>query len=314
MNKQKSQEMNFMLKNRSRKEMLQILRTMQGRVPYALTNDYMFRAIFQSNLKALKGLLSAILKIPIEDILNVEILNPIELGKSITDKTTILDIRLELNNQVIINLEMQVAAQKYWVERSLLYLCRCYDNLEKGQDYGTLKKAIHIGILDFTLFEDNKALHSLYQLMDAETSYIYTGKFQLHVVDLTQLEDAAEEEKKSDLYYWAKLFKTITWEELTDMAEKSESMLETIFTLHEMTEDEKIKEQCAARERYEHDWITNYNAGREEGREEGIEAFILDNLEDGKTEEVIIAKLGKRFQLEHAEARKYFEKYASKID
>ena len=50
--------------------------------------------------------------------------------------------------------------------------------------------------------------------------------------------------------------------------------------------------------------------GREEGREQGIEALILDNLEDGKSEEVIIGKLVKRFGLEPENAKKYFDKYA----
>ena len=53
--------------------------------------------------------------------------------------------------------------------------------------------------------------------------------------------------------------------------------------------------------------------GRTEGREEGIEALILDNLEDGKPEEVIINKLVKRFGLQLETAREYFEKYSKEI-
>lgn len=47
--------------------------------------------------------------------------------------------------------------------------------------------------------------------------------------------------------------------------------------------------------------------GRTEG---GIEALILDNLEDGKPEEVIIGKLVKRFGLEPDTAKEYFDKYS----
>lgn len=50
--------------------------------------------------------------------------------------------------------------------------------------------------------------------------------------------------------------------------------------------------------------------GIERGIEQGIEALILDNLEDGKSEEVIISKLVRRFGLKVETAREYFDRYA----
>lgn len=46
-----------------------------------------------------------------------------------------------------------------------------------------------------------------------------------------------------------------------------------------------------------------------QGREEGIEAFILDKVEDGIAEETIIDKLKKRFALDDKTARQYYETY-----
>jgi len=48
--------------------------------------------------------------------------------------------------------------------------------------------------------------------------------------------------------------------------------------------------------------------GIKEGIKEGIKAFILDNLEEGKEEQLIIEKLKKRFQLSENEAHLYIEK------
>ena len=45
------------------------------------------------------------------------------------------------------------------------------------------------------------------------------------------------------------------------------------------------------------------------GIEKGIEALILDNLEDGRAEAVILEKLKKRFQLDDYKAKQYFSKY-----
>lgn len=53
-----------------------------------------------------------------------------------------------------------------------------------------------------------------------------------------------------------------------------------------------------------------YQDGREEGREEGIEMFILDNMEECVSRERIIEKLQRRFRLNQEEAEAYFERYA----
>lgn len=52
------------------------------------------------------------------------------------------------------------------------------------------------------------------------------------------------------------------------------------------------------------------NEGIEQGIEQGIEALILDNLEDGKSEEAIVNKLVRRFRLETEDAKAYFDKSA----
>ena len=65
---------------------------------------------------------------------------------------------------------------------------------------------------------------------------------------------------------------------------------------------------------WEEQWLDGKSEGIEQGIEQGIErgieALILDNLEDGRTEEVIINKLIKRFEMKAEDARRYFDKYA----
>lgn len=49
--------------------------------------------------------------------------------------------------------------------------------------------------------------------------------------------------------------------------------------------------------------------GMKAGMETGIKILIQDNFEEGKTKEVIIEKLIKRFELPKEEAEAYFHKY-----
>ena len=48
---------------------------------------------------------------------------------------------------------------------------------------------------------------------------------------------------------------------------------------------------------------------REEGREEGIKALIINNLEEGKSKKIIIGKLVKRFELQEKAAIEYFDRF-----
>lgn len=98
------------------------LQNASGPFDYPLTNDYMFRSLCQKNNKALKGLLSALLRIPPEQIHSVVITNPIVVGEACPDKEFRLDVRVELNGNAIINIEMQVANLHDWPERSISYL------------------------------------------------------------------------------------------------------------------------------------------------------------------------------------------------
>ncbi|SFC59457.1 hypothetical protein [Butyrivibrio sp. YAB3001] len=50
--------------------------------------------------------------------------------------------------------------------------------------------------------------------------------------------------------------------------------------------------------------------GKEEGKEEGIRLFIIDKLEDGISEEVIIKKLQKIYSMDEKEAEDYYKRYS----
>ena len=106
-----------------------------GPIDYGFRNNYMFRTALQLSQKALTGLISSLLHLPPSAIKSVTITNPIALGATIEDKDFILDTNVLLNNNALINLEMQVNNLYNWPERSLSYLCRNFDQLNKGQNY-----------------------------------------------------------------------------------------------------------------------------------------------------------------------------------
>ena len=110
---------------------------------------------------------------------------------------------------------MQVVNYHDWSERSLNYLCRLFNNLNKGDDYSTTLPAIQIGILDFTPFPENPSFYSKNLMMDTETHHVYSSKFAIHVLDLKQINNASSEDKHWGLDNWARLFKATTWEDVS---------------------------------------------------------------------------------------------------
>ena len=68
------------------------------------------------------------------------------------------------------------------------------------------------------------------------------------MVDLTQIDNATEEDRASKIDYWARLFKAKTWEELQMLAQNDEFLQEAAASIRIANEAEIVREQCRARE------------------------------------------------------------------
>ena len=212
-----------------------------GELDYRLTNDCMFHVVFQKNPKALRGLCASLLHIHPEEIRSVEVLNPFEFKTMPTDKTFILDLKVMLNDDSLINFEVQVVDEADWPERSLTYACRTFDQLKKGESYLEVKPVRHIGFLDYDLKGFTPEFYATYQLLNVKNRELYTGKFALSVVNLNQIELATKEDRKYGIDHWARLFKATTWEAIKKMAQENEYISSAAETMFESSQDESMR-------------------------------------------------------------------------
>ena len=217
-----------------------------GKIDYRLMNDCMFHVVFQKNPKALRGLCASLLHMHPEEILSVEVLNPIEFGEQPKDKEFILDLKVKLNNDRILNFEVQVIDEKNWPERSLSYACRTFDQLQKGQSYLDAKPVWHIGFLDYDLEHLSPEFYATFKLLNVKNHEIYSSKFVLSVVNLNQIKLATEEDRKYGIDHWAQLFKADTWEAIKEMAQENEYVSDAAETLLQSNQDLKIRSYCEA--------------------------------------------------------------------
>lgn len=176
---------------------------------------------------------------------------------------------------------MQVAGRLNWSVRSLSYLCRSFDTLNHGQDYIEANSVIHIGFLDYTLFDEYPEFYATYKLMNVKKHNVYSDRLALSVVDLSHIDLATKEDKRYHIDYWAKLFKATTWEEIKMLANSDPYINEASKTIFRLSADEVIRKRCLDSEEYNLDMKANERIIREQA--EVIAQNKADIAEKDKT-------------------------------
>ena len=69
-------------------------------------------------------------------------------------------------------------------------------------------------------------------------------------MDLTRIDLATSEDQEYNIDKWARLFKAKTWEDIKMVAAKNRMIDDAATTIYQLTEDERIRQQCEAREDY----------------------------------------------------------------
>lgn len=270
--------------------------------------DFCFKELMR-NEKARKGLIAAFINIRPEEILETVLLNTNLRKEFQEEKLGILDVRVLMHDKSQIDLEMQVLAFPFWEERTLFYICKMYaEQIERGEDYDVLAKCIHISILNFPFLKDTQEYYSCFHLRDDKNGNIYSDKLEFHVLELPKIKP--DQEPESELVQWGKFLNGKREEDFKAMAEKNEYIHEAYEILKRMSADKEKRLEYETREKAIRDHNHLMHMAKKEGINQGIEALILDNLEEQKTEDQILIKLMKRFSLSQKEAEMFYEKYS----
>ena len=233
---------------------------------YGLMNDLIFHIIMQRCRKALIDLISAFLDLPPEEIRDCQVENPIIYSEAIDYKKIALDVRVTLNNEMSLDLEVQGKDQAFWIKRSLYYWGKTYSSLMQGDNYNLLRPAYHLSVLDFALFKDSPEFYSEYVIMNAKTYKPYTDLLSIRVMNLKNMDKAKDTPQEQKLLKWAKLFKAQSYEEFIEHSKGEEALEEMGILLAESLEDKKLREQAEAYELY----LLEYNSDMADAREQGL--------------------------------------------
>ena len=244
------------------------------------TVDFCFKELMR-NPKVRRGFIAAVLgKNPSE--IRKTTLIATELDKeSEAAKQSILDVKVEMEDETKINMEMQVAYFQFWPNRILFYLSKTYTGqIKAGEDYDALKKCIHVSILDFIHFPNDKRCYRKIALCDAKTGEQYTDLLEIHILELQKL--PTEDQSEEGIIRWMRFFGGKTRKEFENMAKQDEYIEEAYDELKKLSADEKKRLEYEARERAVLDYNTQMKSARMEGERIGEERGEKRGEERGK--------------------------------
>jgi predicted transposase/invertase (TIGR01784 family) len=161
-----------------------------------ITNDIAFRKIFgnDSKKKSLTSFLNAVIDLPKnEQIVDVEIINPYQLGKLSDGKSTIVDVKAKDQKGNIFIVEMQVAEFSFFHKRILYYTSQSYiAQIDKGVQYNKLSPVYFIGILEFSIGE-NPNYFSRHKVLDVETKEQIIQDVEFNFIELPKFEKSIDQ-------------------------------------------------------------------------------------------------------------------------
>ena len=270
------------------------------------TVDFCFKELMQ-NSKVRQGFIAALLGKDPEEIRETTILPTSTRQEYEDDKLGILDVAVSLQDGTKLDLEMQVLNFAYWTNRILFYLSKMYTGqLKKGDPYDNLKKCIHVSVLDFIHFPEDKRCYHKISFCDVKTGIPYTDLMELHILELRKLPEKARNEE--GVIRWMRFFNGKKKEDFEEMAKTDQYMAEAFSELEKLSADERKRLEYEAREKAVRDYNSlmggelrrglerGIKEGKKQGLEQGLEqgrrALVIHMLENGMSPEDIMRVAG----------------------
>ena len=234
--------------------------------------DFAFKEIM-ANETARTGFLAAVLELNPESIKETVILNTFLRREHEDNKQGILDVRLRMDNETEIDIEIQLSELNIWADRSLFYLAKMFtEQIKPGESYRLLKKCVSISILDFVLFNDEANFYSCFHIMEDTRHFRYTDKMEFHVIELPKL---PVKEDYSKLELWAKFINAEKKEEFDMLAEKDSYIDSAYRQLQIISQDEQMRMEYEAREKAMRDYSEMMYEADMRGEERGEKRATL---------------------------------------
>ena len=244
-----------------------------------LTDDYIFKRVFayKGNESVLKDFLEALLKIEIKGI---KITNPEIIPYEKGEKRGLLDIKAEINDGTMLDVEMQMKNERNTEERATEYMGKMIsEQLQVGEDYQNLKKSIVIFITNYNFLKRNsyhsvgrmkfdKTIEDEYVNMGYEIEDEVASKYiEVHYIELPKFKKK-ELSKFTKLDQWMCIF-TQNREGIMLAEKENKEIKRAINTLDFLSKDPKERERHNSIIMAEYNRLVSEHNFFEDGKKEG---------------------------------------------
>ena len=244
-----------------------------------LTDDYIFKRVFayKGNESVLKDFLEALLKIEIKGI---KITNPEIIPYEKGEKRGLLDIKAEINDGTMLDVEMQMKNEINTEERATEYMGKMIsEQLQVGEDYQNLKKSIVIFITNYNFLKRNsyhsvgrmkfdKTLKDEYVNMGYDKEDEIASKYiEVHYIELPKFKKK-ELSRFTKLDQWMCIF-TQNKEGIMLAEKENKEIKRAINTLDFLSKDPKERERHNSIVMAEYNRLVSEHNFFEDGKKEG---------------------------------------------
>ena len=226
----------------------------------------MFKEIF-SDEEILKDFLEALLN---EKIKNIDIRQDFNIRGNINEKIGILDIRVEINGNKIVQIEMQKKNKYNMEQRTIYYGGKVVSKLlKKGDDYNQLKPIILINILNYNLIKLPEYYTKTKTVAEKYNEYELIKGVKYCFIELTKFRKT-KPNLDNKLDQWLIFIDNKNKEVLKMVTEKNKIIAKAEEKRKYLTGEAERERLQELREKAEFDEATAYAAGKAKGEKRGI--------------------------------------------
>jgi predicted transposase/invertase (TIGR01784 family) len=260
-------------------------------------NDVVFKLLFgdKRNGDLLADFLKAVIRLPDDDYSEITVVDPHLIRKHPDKKLGILDLKIRTNSGKFVHVEIQLWDFPQMRERIVFYDAGLItDQIDAGEDYGSIKRVITILITDYVLIPESPRYHNRFTLYDPKAAIEFTDLIEIHTLELPKLPETAD----NYLWHWLRFLRAQSKEDLDMVAQASPKLQKTVVKLLELSEDEEarliyeaeVKAQRDERARMRGAFEKGVVQGKAEGLAEGKAEGIAEGMAEGKAEGRIDSK------------------------
>lgn len=248
--------------------------------PLSVRNDFVFRYLFgnQKNEHILRSFLQSVLDLPKEEYQSLTIIDPHLQREFEEDKLGILDVKVHTKSGNVVEVEVQVQDIPRMRNRILFYISKMVtEQIQKGEGYEVLKKAVSIVITDYIMLEEIAAYHNRFQFYDKDSGALFSDMMEIDTLELPKIPKIPED---TPLYDWMLFFNARGREDLNMAAERNVDVRKAAENLMEISQDERVRREAEIHEKNRRDYWARIDGAYDKGRAEGI----AEGKAEGETE------------------------------